>query len=88
LHWRKAHGWRLKTHSNRFRPCNPRCIALLRYQTGRWQRERTEALCPPQHAGRLDALLWAILKVRDAVPSERLIRMELSRASFGVTGGV
>ena len=47
-------------------------IALTRYQSGRWRREWSEALCPPHHAGRLTAVLWNYLKVRDAPPpSER-----------------
>jgi len=54
-------------------------IALLRYQTDAWRRTRVEALCPPRHAGLLDGLLWAILKVADQVPSERLIRAVLAR---------
>jgi len=51
--------------------------ALTRYQTGRWRRSRVDVTCPHQ-AGRLDAALWLILKVRDHVPSERLIRLALS----------
>ena len=54
---------------------------LLRYQQGAWRRERAEALCPPRHADKLTALLWRLLKVRDAVPSERTIRMVLGRSS-------
>ena len=54
--------------------------ALLRYQRGAWRRERTEALCPPRNAGKLTAVLWMILKVRDAIPSERLVRAVLSRS--------
>jgi hypothetical protein len=54
-------------------------IALSRYCDGRWRRERTEALCPPRHRGTITALLWELLKVRDHVPSERLIRLVLSR---------
>lgn len=52
-------------------------IALLRYQTGRFRRSRLALTCPHQ-AGRLDAVLWMILKVRDAIPSERSIRRALS----------
>jgi hypothetical protein len=54
--------------------------ALLRFQLGSWRRDRSEALCPPRHAGRLDAVLWCLLKIRDAIPSERLIRLVLSRS--------
>jgi hypothetical protein len=53
-------------------------IALLRYRACRWRRECSETTCP--HAGRLDALLWAILKTRDVVPSDRLIRLVLARS--------
>jgi hypothetical protein len=54
--------------------------ALSRYREGRWRRDRSEALCPVRHAGTITAVLWMILKVRDHVPSERLIRMVLARA--------
>jgi hypothetical protein len=53
--------------------------ALLRYQTGRWRRTRTEFTCP-EHRDRLEAVLWSLLKTRDYVPSERLIRAVLSQA--------
>ena len=52
---------------------------LTRYQTGAWRRDRVEALCPARHRGRIDELLWCVLKVRDAVPSERTIRAALAR---------
>ena len=56
--------------------------ALSRYREGRWRRDRSEATCPPRHLGRLDEMLWMILKVRDHVPpSERLIRLVLSRTN-------
>jgi hypothetical protein len=55
-------------------------VALLTYQTGRWRRTRADLTCPKEHAGKLAGVLWAILKVRDFVPSERLIRAVLSRA--------
>jgi hypothetical protein len=53
--------------------------ALLRYQTGRWRRERADVECP-HAAGKLTAVLWMLLKVRDHVPSERTIRVALSQA--------
>ncbi len=53
--------------------------ALARYRAGAWQRTRVEATCPARHAGRIDELLWAILKSRDATPSETLIRAALAR---------
>jgi len=52
---------------------------LLIYQQGAWRRDRAELRCPPRHAGRLEAVLWCLLRVRDYVPSERLIRMSLAR---------
>ena len=52
--------------------------ALLRYREGAWRRTRSEALCPPHHAGKLTAVLWMVLKVADRVPSERLIRAVLA----------
>ena len=51
---------------------------LLLYREGRWRRDRAEALCPPRRAGRLDGVLWCLLKVADRVPSERLIRAVLA----------
>jgi hypothetical protein len=51
--------------------------ALLRYQTGRWRRDRSELTCPPQHAGKLIEVLWMLLRVRDHVPSEMTIRRAL-----------
>jgi hypothetical protein len=54
--------------------------ALSRYREGRWRRDRVEALCPQQHAGKLVASLWALLKTKDSLPSERLIRAVLARS--------
>jgi hypothetical protein len=39
--------------------------ALSTYRGGRWQRDRRDNLCPPQHKGKLMAVLWMILKVHD-----------------------
>jgi hypothetical protein len=44
-------------------------VALSRYQTGRWQGERADLTCPAQHAGKLTAVLWMLLRVRDYVPA-------------------
>ena len=54
---------------------------LARYRAGAWRRDRSEALCPQRLAGRLDALMWMVLKVSDRLVSERLIRLVLSRSS-------
>jgi hypothetical protein len=52
--------------------------ALLSYRTGRWQRRDAMLVhCPPQYAGRLDGLLWAILRTKDYVPSIATIRRVL-----------
>ena len=53
-------------------------IALLRYRGGRWRRDRSEATCPVQHHGKLTALLWRILRTRDAVPSAMTIRRAIA----------
>jgi hypothetical protein len=55
--------------------------ALLRYQTGAWRRTRVETTCPTRHLGRLDALLWQLLRIRDATLSERTIRAVLGRTA-------
>jgi hypothetical protein len=51
------------------------------YRDGRWRRDRSELTCPVQHRGKLTAVLWSLLKTRDSLPSERLIRFVLSRSS-------
>jgi hypothetical protein len=56
--------------------------ALSTYRNGRWRRDRVEALCPVQHKGKLMQVLWCLLKTRDAIPGERLIRAVLARASI------
>jgi hypothetical protein len=50
--------------------------ALLHYQLGKWRRTYT-ALTSPHDPERLDAVLWSLLKVRDAIPSEMTIRRGL-----------
>ena len=50
---------------------------LLIYRNGRWRRSCAE-LKAPHPPEKIDAVLWAILKVRDAVPSERTIRAALA----------
>ena len=54
-------------------------MKLSRYREGGWRRERSEALCPPRLAGRVEASCWRILRCRDAVPSARSIRLTLAR---------
>ena len=55
--------------------------ALSRYRDGRWRRDRSLPTCPAQHQGKLTALLFCLLKTRDALPSERLIRLVLAASS-------
>ncbi|WP_036053937.1 hypothetical protein [Bradyrhizobium sp. URHD0069] len=52
---------------------------LARYREGAWRREASEPSMPPRLAGRLDGLLWCVLKVRDRLVSERLIRAVLAQ---------
>ena len=50
------------------------------YQQGRWRRSRSEIWCP-HPADRVEAVLWALLRVRDAIPSERTIRAAIASRS-------
>jgi hypothetical protein len=54
--------------------------ALVRYACGAWRRERAAPSCPLRHAGRIEAMLWEILRVRDHIPSERVIRRAIDAA--------
>jgi hypothetical protein len=54
-------------------------IALTRYRNSRWQRDRIEATCPPQHKGKLVQVLWLILKTIDAIPGDRTVRAALAQ---------
>jgi hypothetical protein len=54
---------------------------LARYRECAWHRDRVEELCPPRLAGRIEGLMWCVLKCADRVVSERLIRLVLSAAS-------
>lgn len=56
-------------------------IALGRYRSCRWQRDRSEATCPAQHAGRLKEMLFFIFKSRDMVPSVPSIRAALGASA-------
>lgn len=47
---------------------------LSRYQSGAWRRHRTEENMPARLAGRVEGMYWFVLKMRDALPSERTIR--------------
>jgi hypothetical protein len=53
---------------------------LARYRECAWRRECVEEQCPPRLAGRIDALMWCVLKCSDRLVSERLIRYVLARS--------
>jgi hypothetical protein len=51
---------------------------LLIYREGRWRRTRSE-IWNPHETGRLEGLLWQLLRVRDAIPCTHTIRLVLGR---------
>lgn len=55
---------------------------LSLYRATAWQRDRDcdEALCPPRHRGTIREFFWMVLRSRDRLPGERLVR-EVLRAS-------
>ena len=57
---------------------------MIRYCEGSWRRDRDEMQCPDRHRGSITELLWTILKIRDAVPSDRTIRAALALDPFSV----
>jgi hypothetical protein len=54
--------------------------ALKIYSNGRWQRDSVREACPPQYAGTYRLLFWAILKLHDHLPCDRVIRAAVARA--------
>ncbi len=50
------------------------------YRATAWQRDRAEALCPARQRGTIREFFWMILKARDRLPGQRLVR-EVLRAS-------
>ena len=52
---------------------------LLIYRNGRWRRTCSE-LKSPHDPESLDAAFWCLLRIKDAIPGERLIRYVLARA--------
>lgn len=40
---------------------------------GGWRRDRLEAVCPARHRGKIEEILYALLKVQDAEPSKATI---------------
>ncbi|MGY4294230.1 hypothetical protein ACVWXN_002325 [Bradyrhizobium sp. i1.4.4] len=55
---------------------------LSLYRVTAWQRDRDcdEVLCPLRHRNTIREFFWMILKARDRLPGERLVR-EVLRAS-------
>jgi hypothetical protein len=54
--------------------------ALLRYREGAWRRECVMESVPSRRLGRLDGHCWSILRARDHIPSERVIRRAIDGA--------
>jgi hypothetical protein len=52
--------------------------ALYRYAAGAWLRERGLEECPRRYVGRIQELLWAIMKTHPQTLSSRRIRFILS----------
>ena len=57
---------------------------LSRYRAGAWRRDRSEALCPARHRGTVNELMWLVLKIRDAIPGDRMIRAALALEPFSI----
>lgn len=57
---------------------------LDRYRLGAWRRDRVEVQSPDRYRGSVTELLWTILKIRDAIPSDRVIRAALALDPFSV----
>ena len=53
---------------------------LTRFRETAWRNDGAEALCPPRHRGTIREFFWMVLKSRDRLPGERLVR-EVLRAS-------
>jgi hypothetical protein len=53
---------------------------LALYRAGAWRRHCAEETLPAALVGKIEELLWFVLKQRDAVPSERTIRAALDAA--------
>ncbi|MCA1503811.1 hypothetical protein [Bradyrhizobium sp. NBAIM02] len=51
-----------------------------RYRDGAWRRHRAAEHMPAKLDGRLEALFWHILKIRDAAVSERTIRRAIDQS--------
>jgi hypothetical protein len=51
---------------------------LARYRETAWQRDRVEEECPQRLYGRVNGLLWAVLKCSDRLVGVELIRKVLA----------
>jgi hypothetical protein len=60
-------------------------VKLARYRETAWRNDGAEALCPHRHRGTIREFFWMILKARDRLPGERLVR-EVLRASERARG--
>jgi hypothetical protein len=57
--------------------------ALKIYAAGRWQRDRAREAClppPKEYAGTYRLLFWALLKLHDHLPCDRIVRAAAARA--------
>jgi hypothetical protein len=57
--------------------------ALKIYAAGRWQRDRAREAClppPKEYADTYRLLFWALLKLHDHVPGDRVVRTAVARA--------
>ncbi|MET4198750.1 hypothetical protein ABIA95_002750 [Bradyrhizobium sp. LA8.1] len=52
---------------------------LARYRECGWQRDRIAETVPPRLAGRVEGLLFCVLKCSDRLVSSRLVRAVLAR---------
>jgi hypothetical protein len=55
-------------------------VRLTRYRETAWRKDCAEAQCPARHRGTITEFFWMVLKSRDRLPGERLVR-EVLRAS-------
>jgi hypothetical protein len=60
-------------------------VRLARYRETAWRKDGVEALCPARHRGSITEFFWMVLKSRDRLPGERLVR-EVLRASQRARG--
>jgi hypothetical protein len=56
---------------------------LARYRECACRRDSAEPSCPPRLAGRINALMWCVLKCSDRLVSDRTIRRALAIPTHG-----